>query len=79
MTAELARVFVQVIVPVLLVGGFGYLVGRSRAIDLEPITALAVSVLVPGVVFDSLARAALPRAAAPRASARRPAARWWRP
>lgn len=62
MTAALASVFVQVIVPVLLVGGFGYLVGRTRTIDLGPITALAVSVLVPGIVFDSLARAALPRA-----------------
>jgi hypothetical protein len=59
---DLGRVFVQVIVPVLLVGGFGYLVGRVRPIDLGPITALSVSVLVPGVVFDSLARAALPPA-----------------
>ena len=62
MTADLARVFVQVIVPVLLVGGSGYLIGRARPLDLSPIIALSVSVLVPGVVFDSLARAALPRA-----------------
>jgi predicted permease len=53
--------FVQSVLPVLLIGGLGYLVGRARALDLAPITGLAVLVLVPAIVFDSLARATLPR------------------
>jgi predicted permease len=61
-TERVGEVFLQVIVPVLLIGGFGYLLGRARHLDLAPITALAVSILVPGVVFDALTRADLPRA-----------------
>ncbi len=61
MIGELAGVFIQVIFPVILIGGCGYVLGRTRPIDLGPITALMVSVLMPAVVFDSLARAALPR------------------
>lgn len=53
--------FVQSVLPVLLIGGLGYLVGRARSLDLAPVTGLAVLVLVPAIVFDSLARAALPR------------------
>jgi predicted permease len=60
-TAPLAVAFFQVIVPVLLIVAMGYAVGRFRPVDLPSITTLAVSVLVPGIVFDSLARAALPR------------------
>jgi predicted permease len=58
---QLARAFLQVVVPVLLIGAFGYVLGRARPIDLGPITALAVSVLVPGVAFDSLTHATFPR------------------
>lgn len=57
---ELAGVFVQVIVPVLLIGGLGYALGLARPVDLAPVTTLAVMVLIPGVVFDSLTRATLP-------------------
>ena len=53
--------FVQSVLPVLLIGGLGYLVGRARTLDLAPITGLTVLVLVPAIVFDSLARATLPR------------------
>jgi predicted permease len=53
--------FVQAVLPVVLIGGLGYLVGRARTLDLAPITGLAVLVLTPAIVFDSLARAALPR------------------
>jgi predicted permease len=53
--------FVQGVLPVLLIGGLGYLVGRARTLDLAPITGLTVLVLVPAIVFDSLARATLPR------------------
>jgi predicted permease len=60
-TGQLADAFLQVVVPVLLIGVFGFLLGRARPVDLAPITALAVSVLVPGVVFDSLTRGGLPR------------------
>jgi len=58
---ELGGAFVEIVAPVLLVGGIGYLAGRARAIEISAITALAVTVLVPAIVFDSLARAALPR------------------
>jgi predicted permease len=60
--AGVAAAFVQSVLPVLLIGGLGYLVGRARTLDLVPITGLTVLVLVPAIVFDSLARATLPRA-----------------
>ena len=53
--------FVQTVLPVLLIGGLGYLVGRARSLDLAPVTSLTVLVLAPAIVFDSFARAALPR------------------
>jgi hypothetical protein len=53
--------FVQSVLPVLLIGGLGYLFGRARSLDLAPITRLTVLVLSPAIVFDSLARAAVPR------------------
>jgi predicted permease len=53
--------FVQGVLPVLLIGGLGYLVGRARSLELAPITGLTVLILSPAIVFDSLARAALPR------------------
>ena len=53
--------FVQGVLPVLLIGVLGYLVGRARSLDLAPITGLTVLVLAPAIVFDSLARSALPR------------------
>ena len=59
--AGVVGAFVQSVLPVLLIGGLGYLVGRARALDLAPITGLTVLVLVPAVIFDSLARATLPR------------------
>ena len=59
--AGVGTAFVQSVLPVLLIGGLGYLVGRARVLDLAPITGLTVLVLVPAIVFDSLARATLPR------------------
>lgn len=59
--AGVGAAFVQGVLPVLLIGGLGYLVGRARTLDLAPITGLTVLVLVPAIVFDSLARATLPR------------------
>ncbi len=53
--------FVQSVLPVLLIGGLGYLVGRARSLDLASITGLTVLVLAPAIIFDSLARATLPR------------------
>lgn len=58
---EIGVAFVQIILPVLVIGGIGFVLGRTRPLDLGAITGLAVSVLVPAVVFDSLARASLPR------------------
>ncbi len=53
--------FIQSVLPVVLIGGIGYVVGRARSLDLAPITSLTVLVFVPAIIFDSLARAALPR------------------
>lgn len=53
--------FVQSVLPVLLIGGLGYLVGRARSLDLASISGLTVLVLAPAIIFDSLARATLPR------------------
>ena len=61
MITSVGVAFVQSVLPVLLIGGLGYLVGRARSLDLAPITSLTVLVLVPAIVFDSFARAALPR------------------
>lgn len=58
--AGVGSAFVQGVLPVLLIGGLGYLVGRARSLDLAPITGLTVLVLSPAIIFDSLARAALP-------------------
>src|SRR5262245_38973696 len=58
---EVGAAFVQSVLPVLLIGVLGYLVGRARSLDLAPITGLTVLVLVPAIVFDSLARATMPR------------------
>lgn len=61
LVAGVGDAFVQSVLPVLLIGGIGYALGRTRSLDLAPITSLAVLVFVPAIVFDSLARAALPR------------------
>ena len=61
MIGELANVFVQIILPALAVAAIGYVLGSTRPIDLDAITGLSVSVLVPAIVFDSLARTAVPR------------------
>jgi len=53
--AGVGAAFVQSVLPVILIGGIGYTVGRARALDLASISGLAVSVFVPAVVFDSLA------------------------
>jgi predicted permease len=57
----LASVFVEVIAPVVIIAAVGFLVGRARELDLAALTGLMVSVIVPAIVFDSLARAAVSR------------------
>lgn len=61
MIGGLVGVFVQIMVPVLVIASIGYALGRARSMDLGGITGLAVSVLVPAIVFDSLARATVSR------------------
>jgi predicted permease len=57
----LASVFVEVIAPVVVIAALGFLLGRARDMDLAGITGLMVSIIVPAIVFDSLARAAVSR------------------
>lgn len=61
MIRDVGVAFVEIVVPVALIAGFGCVLGRAWPIDLGSLTALAVSVLVPGIAFDSLTRATLPR------------------
>jgi hypothetical protein len=42
MIGGVGAAFVQGILPVLLIGGLGYLVGRARRLDLGPVTGLTV-------------------------------------
>jgi predicted permease len=61
LTGPLASTFVQVILPVLIIGGIGFALGRVRSLDPGPVTTVAVTALVPAVVFDSLTRPTVSR------------------
>ncbi len=61
LVAGVGAAFLQSVLPVLLIGGIGYIVGRVRSLDLAPVASLAILVFAPAIIFDSMARAALPR------------------
>lgn len=54
MPASLVSVFASSVLPVLLVAGAGFLLGRFRDPDPEPINTLVVYVLMPALVFHTL-------------------------
>lgn len=45
----------QAILPVLAIAGVGFLLGRYRDIDIEPLSTVTIYILIPALVFSSLA------------------------
>lgn len=54
MPASLVSVFASSVLPVLLIAGAGFLLGRTHAPDPDPINTLVVYVLMPALVFHTL-------------------------
>jgi predicted permease len=51
---SLVSVFATAILPIVVVGGVGYLLGRFRTVDTDAINTLLIYVLVPALIFHSL-------------------------
>lgn len=58
--ATLTGAFTAAVLPIVTVAFVGYLLGRSIDIDAGPLTAVSVYVLLPALVFHSLATTAIP-------------------
>ncbi|WP_435185037.1 AEC family transporter [Halobellus sp. EA9] len=56
---SLVSVFATAILPIVAVGGVGYLLGRVRDVETDGINTLLVYVLVPALIFHSLATTTL--------------------
>lgn len=56
---SLVSVFATAILPIVAVGGVGYLLGRFREIDTDGLNTVIVYVLAPALVFHSLATTTL--------------------
>jgi len=52
---SLFSIFVSAVAPIMAIGAVGYLLGRTRGLDADPLNAVLVYVLVPALVFHSLA------------------------
>ncbi|MFB6091148.1 MAG: AEC family transporter [Halobellus sp.] len=59
---SLVSVFATAILPIVTVGGVGYLIGRFRDVETDGINTLLIYVLVPALIFHSLATTALAEA-----------------
>ena len=57
--ADIARVFAEVLLPILLTVAFGYLFRRKISFDLPSINRLCMYLLSPCLVFNTLLRANL--------------------
>jgi predicted permease len=57
---SLASVFLNAILPVSVVAGVGALVGARTGIDAEPLNTVTIYVLIPALIFDSLATTSIP-------------------
>jgi predicted permease len=60
--SSLFDVFATAILPIIGLAGVGVLLGRLRDVDIEPLNTVTVYVLVPALVFHSLATATLAEA-----------------
>ncbi|MFB6092228.1 MAG: AEC family transporter [Haloquadratum sp.] len=56
---SLLSVFATAILPIVTVGGVGYLLGRVRRIDTDALNTVVVYVLAPALIFHSLAATTL--------------------
>lgn len=52
---SLASVFLTAILPILSVAAVGFLLGRRMEVDVEPLNAVTIYVLIPALIFYSLA------------------------
>jgi predicted permease len=53
----LLSIFATAILPIVTLAGVGVVLGRLRAIDIEPLNTVTVYVLVPALIFHSIATA----------------------
>jgi predicted permease len=58
----LFAIFATAILPIITLAGVGFTLGRLHDVDIDPLNTVAVYVLVPALVFHSLATAALAEA-----------------
>lgn len=63
---SLGSVFVETVAPVLAIAGAGYALGTLRDVDVEPLNAVTLYVLLPALVFHSLTTGSLGGATAGR-------------
>lgn len=52
---SLAGIFASAVAPIVAIGAVGYLLGWTRGLDVDPLNTVLVYVLVPALVFHSLA------------------------
>lgn len=57
--ASLLSIFATAILPILAVGGVGFVLGRTKDVDTDPLNTVVVYVLAPALVFHSLATTTL--------------------
>ncbi|WP_254535741.1 AEC family transporter [Halomarina litorea] len=51
---SLVSIFASAIAPIVAIGAVGFLLGRSKDLDVDPLNTVVVYVLVPALVFHSL-------------------------
>jgi predicted permease len=56
---SLLAIFATAILPIVTLAGVGVALGRAREVDVEPLNTVTVYVLVPALVFHSIATASL--------------------
>ncbi|MFB6107778.1 MAG: AEC family transporter [Haloplanus sp.] len=56
---SLVSIFATAILPIIAIGGVGVVLGRTHDVDIEPLNTVAVYVLIPALIFHSIATATL--------------------
>ena len=51
---SLVSIFASAIAPIIAIGAVGFLLGRTKGLDVDPLNTVVVYVLVPALVFHSL-------------------------
>ena len=60
--SSLLSIFATAILPIITLAGVGVVLGRAREIDIDPLNTVTVYVLVPALIFHSIATATLAEA-----------------